>query len=218
MNGFSTKSQASVQGGHGHGNVAMTGDEDDGQRGPERVQAFLQFQPAHVRHAHVEDQTAAHAVVASGKEGQGRRVGGDGVAFAFEEPGHGVAHGLAVIDDVNPEVLFMGLLRGQGEAEDGAAPGGVRDPQSSLVEFDRWSGRWRADAHAVRLGSVERCEDRSRSSSAEAGPWSATAAPTLRPSAGVRSQREASGTGRRGGHGLDAILHQVEEHLFIMIG
>ena len=53
---------------HRHRNVAVAGDEDDRERGVALVQRLLQFQAGHVRHPHVEHETAAHLVVVGVQE------------------------------------------------------------------------------------------------------------------------------------------------------
>jgi len=79
----------------------VAGDEDDRQLRTEGVELLVQFEAAHLRHAHVEDEAAVHALAVCGEETVGRVVAGDGIALAFEQPRHRVAHGLVVVDDVD---------------------------------------------------------------------------------------------------------------------
>ncbi len=61
---------------HGHGNIAMAGDQHDRQIGILRLQPAEQFQPVHARHADIGDDDAGII----GRDGQQRRrTGADGI-------------------------------------------------------------------------------------------------------------------------------------------
>ena len=90
-----------------HRHVAVTGDENDGQMRTDAVELFLQFQAAHFRHAHVEDDAAAQAAAPGAEEGGGRVEAGDLVTLAFKQPGHRVEHGFVVVNDVD-DLLWRG--------------------------------------------------------------------------------------------------------------
>ncbi|MNY35843.1 hypothetical protein D3C86_1702800 [compost metagenome] len=55
--------RALLHGVHGHGHVAVTRDEHDGQRRLALDQPVLQFQPGHAAHADIDDQAGNFARV-----------------------------------------------------------------------------------------------------------------------------------------------------------
>ena len=90
-----------LQGADRHRYVAVAGDEDDRQLRAQAVELLVQFEAAHFRHAHVEHQAAAHVAPIGLQEGFRRVETGHLVAFAFQQPGHRIAHRFVVIDDMD---------------------------------------------------------------------------------------------------------------------
>ena len=101
---------AALQRAHRHRHVAVAGDEDDRQPGAQRLQLFMEFETAHFGHPDVEYQTTAHIAVPGAQEALAGVETGDAVCFAFEQPGHRVAHGLIVVDHKNGLLELTHLL------------------------------------------------------------------------------------------------------------
>src|SRR5690606_24161562 len=87
--------------GDGHGHVAVSGDEHDGDGRVALDELFLQFQPAHARLADVDEQYADAVGVVALQELFGAADVLDAVAVGFEQPAKGIAYGFIVIDDVD---------------------------------------------------------------------------------------------------------------------
>ena len=91
---------------HCHRYVAVAGNEDHRPGVAARLQLFVQLQPAHARHADVQDQAAAAGRgLVAGEETFGAVVTGYLVVVAFQQPQQGVAKGLVVVDQVDANVL-----------------------------------------------------------------------------------------------------------------
>ena len=98
---FNKVAGAALQGSDRHRHIAMAGHENDRELRAERVESFMQLQAAHFRHPHIQHQAAAHIVAAGVQETLGGIEAGHLVTFAFEQPGHRIAHGFVVINDKN---------------------------------------------------------------------------------------------------------------------
>ena len=84
---------------YGHGNIAVSGEEDDGNAQAARVQRRLNFKPVHAWHGHVQQQ-AARAVGLKGRQ----ESGAVGMGFhlqvgRLQQLGQRIAHRGVVVDD-----------------------------------------------------------------------------------------------------------------------
>ena len=98
---------ALLEGAHGHINVAVTGNKDDGQINAQFLHLVLQFQAAHAGHAHVKNEAAGTLKIVACNKVQGVGVGHDVPAFAFNQKSPGTAHRVVVID--NPDQRLEGF-------------------------------------------------------------------------------------------------------------
>ena len=69
-----------------HRNVAMAGDEDDGQGRVVFDEPVLQLQAGHSPHADIDDQAGHLAGIVPAEEGLGRVETAHAVVLAFEQP------------------------------------------------------------------------------------------------------------------------------------
>ena len=90
---------------HGHGHVAVAGDEGHRQRRAALEQPILQLKAAHAFHADVGDEAGDLARVEAREERLGRIEAFDAVVLAFEQPLQRVTHGFVVVDDVDSAFL-----------------------------------------------------------------------------------------------------------------
>jgi hypothetical protein len=84
----------------------VAGDEDDREGCLAGDQFLLQFEPAHARHAHVEDRHGDGGRVVAGEEFLGALEPEDPVAARFEQPLQRVAHRVVIVDDVHHTQRF----------------------------------------------------------------------------------------------------------------
>ncbi|MPN05058.1 hypothetical protein SDC9_152308 [bioreactor metagenome] len=92
---------AFLHGVHSHGHIAVTGDEDDGQRRLALDQTVLQFQTGHAAHADVNDQTGDFTRVVAGQKRFSRIKATHTVVFAFQQPLQGITYRFVVVYDVD---------------------------------------------------------------------------------------------------------------------
>src|SRR4029079_8851669 len=90
--------------------VTMSGDEDDWDECACRLQAVLQLEPTHPRHANVEDDAASGSRRVIQQKLIGRREDLDFQLYLLHQPTNGVAHGRIVIH--NEDSWRAALLRG----------------------------------------------------------------------------------------------------------
>ena len=100
--------RALLERGHRHRHVAVAGDEHHRQAAATPPELLEDLQPAHARHAHVEQHAAGHPRLAGGEEGLARLVRRHRVAVGLQHPGERVAQGFVVIDDMNDLVRRCG--------------------------------------------------------------------------------------------------------------
>lgn len=82
------------------GDIAVAGDEDEGQRGALFAQARLEVEAGEARHPEVEDEASGAGVEATvGEETCGRRERLGVVAGGFEQAGQAASDRVVVIDD-----------------------------------------------------------------------------------------------------------------------
>ena len=86
---------------HGHGHVAMTRDEHDGQGRLAFDQPSLELHAVHATHANVRNQASDFARVVAAQEGLGRLVTAHPVVFAFKQPLQRITDGFVIIHDVD---------------------------------------------------------------------------------------------------------------------
>jgi hypothetical protein len=92
---------AGLQGMHSHGNVAMAGKKNDGQRNTGVIHLALQVQSVHAGHVNIQDQAALGLHRVKGKKFQRRPERLHWQAHRFDQPGQPFPDRYVVVDQEN---------------------------------------------------------------------------------------------------------------------
>ena len=96
---------------HRHGDVAVAGDQNDGDQRAGAIQVLLDFEAAHLGHAHIEHETAVLIGIELGEE-LARPCKCNGVvAHRGHQHAQRTAHALVVIDEIDHRFAFRFLAR-----------------------------------------------------------------------------------------------------------
>ena len=202
---------------HGHRDIAVAGDEDNGHGHVARRQPLLQLQPAEARQPHIEHQAAGHIRARAAQELLRRREGLDPQPHRPQEVLEGLAHRRIIIDDeyqglgvhhatpslpigtVNCTTAPCGTLRGR--------------PQPAAVRLDNPAADRQPHAQAVRLGRIEGVEQPVETLRLEPRARIAHRNQHRRRGHGLRAHPQRARPRAAATHGFDGVHHQIEQHL-----
>ena len=189
-----------------------------GSSAPRCDQLGLEIESAHSGHADVEHQTAGLRGLVLAQELRRRRVGSHGEADGFEQPSQRVAHRAIVVDDEDDRFglrrhrdlrVRLAARRGRRRRGAGSEKPTTRPPCASTIERLMWRPSPSPSRLVVKNGSKRRlaaaCETPL--------PVSLTTSSTAAPSSAPVSMLSSRGAPAAVGHGLEAVAHQVEDHL-----